>query len=622
MEIESCCACQRFSVSRFPVTGFAMRASAVGVGLAALTALGSSPTAQQTPQQQQPPPVFRGGTNIVRVDVTVTNRKGEPVTDLTRDDFALTEDGAPQAIDSCQLVRVTGEPTDDRTLDIYSASQVATEAARDDVRLFLIFWDEYHIGQFIPATRGREMLTEFVRTAFGPTDLVGIMDQLTIVESIKFSRDRLQLADQIHALKGRFGVFVPTRSAVEEEHLQNFREIGRLRNEVTTSALASAAAFLGNFREGRKAILFVSQGIPLYGRSSESDHYQQIVRLANTNNTAIYTLDPASEVGRRPDSLLSLAEETGGRPFVGSNRPEIQLPQMVRDSSAYYLLGYRSPAPVDGKFHRIKVRTNKDDYEIRARSGYFAPTVGEMERGRAEAAAAEVPADIERALGELSLSDRSDHVIDYWLGMTRGDQGLTHVTIAWIPKPSATNLGEIALAIQATSPSGASYFSSGRTTSRQLSFDAPAGELVLKLKTLDGRDEEIESASRRIAVPAFDASTLAIGSPMILRTRTAREARAMIDGAEGPPEARREFDRLDRLFVRFPVYGGQDIATAARLLNRRGKELRPLTVAPLGNGLYQVDVQLGLSVRDDYVVAIEATRGIETTRALVPFRVR
>jgi len=593
----------------------------MGIGVVAVMALGSATTASQAPQQQQPP-VFRGGTNIVRVDVTVTDHHGEPVPGLTAGDFVLTEDGAPQTIDTCELVRATGEPTDDRSLQIYSASQVATEAARDDVRLFLIFWDEYHIGQFIPATRGREVLTEFVRTAFGPTDLVGIMDQLTTVESIKFTRERLQLVDQIHAMKGRLGVYVPPRSAIEEEHLQNFREIGRLRNEVTTSALASAAAFLGNFREGRKAILFVSQGIPLYGRGTESDRYREIVRMANTNNTAIYTLDPASEVGRRPDSLLALAEETGGRPFVGSNRPELQLPQIVRDSSAYYLLGYRSPAPVDGKFHRIKVRMNKDGYEVRARSGYFAPTVGEMERGRAEAAAAEIPADVERALGELSLSDRSDHLIDQWMGMTRGDQGRTRLTIAWTPKASATAGKDLAVAIQGASPEGTSYFATGRTTSRQLSFDVPAGELVLKMKVLDARDEELETGNRRIVVPAFDDARLAIGSPMILRTRTAREARAITDGAEGQPEARHEFDRSDRLFIRFPVYGGEGITTAARLLNRRGKELGILAVASIMEGVYQIDLPLSASLRDDYVISIDATRGTEAARALVPFRVR
>jgi VWFA-related protein len=603
------------------VAGLAMRAGAVGIGFVALTALGFSQTAQQAPQQQQQPPIFRGGANVVRVDVTVTDRRGEPATDLTKDDFVVTEDGALQTIDSCDLVHATGEPGDDRSLEIHTTSQAATEAARDDVRLFLIFWDEYHIGQFIPATRGREMLTEFVRTAFSPTDLVGIMDQLTTVDSIKFTRDPLQLADQIHALKGRLGVLVPTRSAVEEAQLQQGRDIYRLRNEVTATALSAAAAFLGNFREGRKALLFVSQGIPLSGRNDETDRYMEIVRTANTNNTAIYTLDPSSEVGRRPDSLMSLAEETGGRPFVGSNRPELQLPQMVRDSSAYYLLGYKSPAPSDGKFHRIKVRMNKDGYEVRARSGYFAPSVGEMERGRAEAAAAEVPPDIERALGELSLSERSDHPIDYWFGMARGEKGMTRITIAWSPRTSASTPGEIGLAIQAASPDGASYFSTDRATSRP-SFDVPAGEVILKMKVLDTRGDEIDSVSRRLTVPAFDDGKLAIGSPIVLRTRTARDARTIMDGGEGQAEARREFDRTDHLFIRFPVYGGQEINVAGRLLSRRGNELRPLPVAPLKDSVYQLDLPLSVSLRDDYVVAIEATRGTESARALVPFSVR
>lgn len=601
--------------------GFAIRAGVVGLGFVALTALGSSQTPQQPPQQQQPP-VFRGGANIVRVDVTVTNKRGEPATDLTKDDFFVSEDGAPQAIESFDLVRATGESTDDRSLEIHSTSQAATEAARDDVRLFLIFWDEYHIGEFIPATRAREVLTEFVRSGFGPTDLVGIMDQLTTVDSIKFTRDRLQLADQVHALKGRFNVFTPPRGAVEEAHLQQFGDIRRLRNEVTTSALNAAAAFLGNFRDGRKTLLFVSQGFPLYGRGDETDRYQEIVRTANTNNTAIYTLDPSSEVGRRPDSLMSLAEETGGRPFVGSNRPELQLPQMVRDSSAYYLLGYRSPTPTDGKFHRIKVRLNKDGYEVRARSGYFAPSATEMERGRAEAAAGEVPPDVERALGELSLNERADHSIDYWIGMTRGDQGLTHVSIAWMPRASASSSGEMSLAIQATSPDGKSYFSSAGTTTRQLSFDAPSGEMVLKVKVLDARGEEIDNSNRRLTVPGFDGSKVAIGSPMLLRTRTARDARAIAEGGDAPPEVRREFDRSDRLFIRFPVYGGQEVAVAARLLTRQGKELRALTAAAIKEGLYQLDVPLSVSLRDDYVIAIDATRGTESARAMVPFRVR
>lgn len=603
------------------MTGFALRASAVLVGLVTAAALAPSPAAIQAPQEQRP--VFRAGANVVRVDVTVTDRHGQPATDLTREDFTLTEDGAPQPIDSFELVRANGEPSDDRSLEIRSPSQVELEAARDDVRLFLIFWDEYHIGQFLPALRGREALMQFVRAGFGPTDLVGIMDQLTTVDSIRFTRDRLQLADQVHALKGRLGVLLPVRSVVEQAHMQYPRDIGRLRNEVTTSALNAAAAFLGNFREGRKALLFVSQGIPLSSRSGETDRYMEIVRTANTNNTAIYTFDPSSEVGRRPESLLSLAHETGGRPFVGSNRPEQLLPQMVRDASAYYLLGYRSPAPVDGKFHRIKVQLHKDGYEVRARSGYFAPSVGEMERGRTEAAAAELPPDVERALGELSMTERGDRQVDYWIGMARGEAGRTRVTIVWSPRALAPPAGDIALAIEAASPEGNRYFTTSRTASHEVSFEAPAGDLVLTTTALNARGDDIDGDVRRLTVPSFEGTTLAIGSPLVLRSRTAREARDLGNGAAATPEVERAFDRFDRLFIRVPVYGGPEpIAVTARLLNGRGVEMRTLPTARLPDGQYQLDLPLSVSARGDYLISFEAARGTEKVRTLVPIRVR
>ena len=128
------------------------------------------PATQQPPPPpppQQPPPVFRAGTNQVRVDVTVLDRKGEPVTDLTKDDFDVREDGIPQTIDTIKLVEASGEaPEDDTSLPIRSPQHAAVEAARDDIRVFVIFWDEYHIGQMAPATRAREALTTRFATRF------------------------------------------------------------------------------------------------------------------------------------------------------------------------------------------------------------------------------------------------------------------------------------------------------------------------------------------------------------------------------------------------------------------------------------------------------------------------
>ena len=49
-------------------------------------------------QAPQPPPVFRGGGDIVRVFVTVTNRDGRLVTTLPREAFELRDEGKPQPI--------------------------------------------------------------------------------------------------------------------------------------------------------------------------------------------------------------------------------------------------------------------------------------------------------------------------------------------------------------------------------------------------------------------------------------------------------------------------------------------------------------------------------------------
>ena len=67
-------------------------------------------------QEPQRPPTFRTGTNVIRVDATVTDRNGTPLTTLTADDFEIQEDGKPQAITSFKFISADGQPSDDRSL--------------------------------------------------------------------------------------------------------------------------------------------------------------------------------------------------------------------------------------------------------------------------------------------------------------------------------------------------------------------------------------------------------------------------------------------------------------------------------------------------------------------------
>ena len=73
------------------------------------------------------------------------------------------------------------------------------------------------------------------------------------------------------------------------------------------------------------------------------------------------------------DTLRTLADNTDGRAIVNRNDLAAGMKQIVRDTSAYYLLGYNSThTATDGKFHEIKVRVKRPGIQVRARKGYWA----------------------------------------------------------------------------------------------------------------------------------------------------------------------------------------------------------------------------------------------------------
>src|SRR5689334_8829555 len=109
-----------------------------------LFVLAAAPEARQAPQAPQPQvPIFKAGTDLVRVDVTVTQRGDEPVSDLKIEDFELFEDDQPQTVETLKFIQVDGTRTSDlnEPLEIRSREHAMLEAAREDVRLFGIFLD-------------------------------------------------------------------------------------------------------------------------------------------------------------------------------------------------------------------------------------------------------------------------------------------------------------------------------------------------------------------------------------------------------------------------------------------------------------------------------------------------
>ena len=128
----------------------------------------------------------------------------------------------------------------------------------------------------------------------------------------------------------------------------------------------------------------------------------------------------AQSLNSTQDTLRTLSSETDGRAIVNRNDLEGGLKQVIRDSSAYYLVGYNSTqTPSDGKFHEIKVRVKRPGVQVRARKGYWALTAEEATR----VAAPPKPGPergVTEALANVGSVNRARSVRT-WVGMTPAD---------------------------------------------------------------------------------------------------------------------------------------------------------------------------------------------------------
>jgi VWFA-related protein len=341
---------------------------AVALVVLALATPGAQQREAGTESQQ---PTFRAGVNVVRVDVSVTGRNDEAIETLDASSFRVSEDGVPQKVETAQFIRLTGEPdSSGRDLKVRDRQHGIAEAEKDDVRLFALFLDDYHIDSHPEvAQRLKRALESFV-DALRPTDLVVVMDPLTMLDGLTFTRDKWLLRERIRTFKGRRGELVPVRSVIEEAQLSQ-RNVWELRAGVTLSALEALVTHLGGLREGRKSVIFVSQGPPV-GRPGSLVYPQleSTLRAANRGNVTVHVLDPRP-LGAAPfggaEALARLSLDTGGRAIVNSNTPWDRLTQVFSDASAYYLIGY-TPARerADGKFHRIDVRVTGPGLRVTA----------------------------------------------------------------------------------------------------------------------------------------------------------------------------------------------------------------------------------------------------------------
>src|SRR5688572_15215306 len=548
----------------------AARVAAVFLLLLAGALQGASP--QGTTSPAAPQPTFRGGVNIVRVDAIVTDRRGDPVTDLTAADFEIVEDGKPQAIEQFRLVQADGraDPDDPPVRIIRNRDDEEIETRREDVRIFAILLADYQVC-WERTEPVRDALTRFVRTQLGPRDLVAVMHPLTQVRTLTFTDDHEEIVREIRRFSGRKGDYTPRNAIEGEQWIQANRDAAddpnlfnammeRIRDAVVRDALIALSVRVGSIRDGRKSIVFVSEGFRGSFGSMALD-LREITKDANRHNASIYPFDargfaplgsgPASLArpfcpnGGSRETLKDLADDTDGRAIVDTNKFTEGFAQIVRDSSSYYLLGYTPAAShKDGKFHPITVRVKRPNVDVRARKGYWAPTAADERR------TANPTPDLEKpvldALATLAPAVHDGRYGRVWVGTARGESGRTRVTVVWEPIAQPAGARRVTpgrVSLTAAKADGSIMFreptgelsNTVATPARRFAFDAPPGRVELRLTVESAAGDTLDREIRSMDVPDLTTPDAAISTPRVYRARTARELQTLAADADAVP---------------------------------------------------------------------------------------
>jgi len=384
--------------------------------------LGAQAPAPAGGRQSPPPPVtFAVEVGYVEVDAIVTDRNDQPVRDLKREDFIVLEDGKPQQIDLFTQIDIPYERPEPLTPAPVPVD-VKTNAVPFEGRVYVIVLDELHT-----TTQGsllvRAAARRFLERNFGEGDLAAVVHTFgSAANGQGLTSDRQMLLAAVDRFIGQKLPSVTLSKIDEYNRTQQTRQQGdpvrdpedmKRAYDARSSldVLKGVAEWLSRLHGRRKAVLFFSEGIDynIYDQinnreaSAVLDAIKDATATAVRSNVSFYAIDPRglgglsaemmeiqpviddpslhldttglqNDLQISQDSLRVLADETSGFAAVNTNDFNSAFARIVKDNSAYYVLGYYPPGQrKDGRFHKLEVKVSRPGLKVRARSGYSTP---------------------------------------------------------------------------------------------------------------------------------------------------------------------------------------------------------------------------------------------------------
>ena len=562
----------------------------------------------QTPATQ---PIFRGGTDLVQVDVSVLDGKRRPVRGLTAADFTVLEDGQPREIQAFTEVylpdRVRAEAAP-WVRDV-SSDVASNQVAENEGRLVVILLDRtIPVGE---ATVLAKRIAVTTVNQLGPDDLAAVVSTSGGATQ-NLTSDRARLVRAINESDVSTGMSAEATGIMNLLVPLNPLSDGRcLCGLCVLETITGVADAVQDVPRRRKALFFIGSDLILQSVGSVAgagadvgcetrlkDARNAMFAAVDRANLTVHALDPSglatvpiaqasaragsrntTETLQRQGALRVLPERTGGRTVTSANAPDVAVSDIFRESDSYYLVGFRpAEREANGKFHQIAVKVNRRGLDVHARSGYTAapapeptlasPTGNPLPEPLQAALSgllpsASLPVDMNAATFATPGSDKGVVVLAVGVGAFASSpiaagarQGGPLEVVASAFDRGGRSVGTarqtLELSWPASAPAGDQRFD---VLSR---LDLPPGQYEIRVGVSGANPARTASVFSYVTVPAFAATPLSLSSIIIGATAGTLTAPKDFLTALLPvvPTARRAFARTGRLVGFLRIYQG------------------------------------------------------------------
>jgi VWFA-related protein len=646
------------------------------IGAGGIVAIG-----QQQPQQQKPP-VFRAGVNLVQVDAYPT-RDGRIVEDLTAADFEVREDGKPQAIENVEFIRIEPNTATAERRDPNTQEEGNALAADPRNRVFVIYLDHYHVG-LDGSHRTRQPLVSMLDRMLTATDLFGVMTPLLGPRDLILGRKTQTLQEQLarHWTWGerRVGAQRITLEPQEQAFAMCYGLdvaedlAGRSRQDRVIQGLKALAAHLGGLREARKVLLLFTSGWRMYRPGTPSflspsrpgvgtslggtlttepppgyantsrctseamrlyaidtdDEIRDLLQIANRNNVSFYPINPSG---------LEAADTTGSGSMIqqwDDIRDRWQLLLTLAENTDGIAVGSNDMA--------ADLRRVADDVSAYYVLSYYSTNTnrdGKYRRIEVKTRAQGISVKARRGYMAPDDAPRSASGPPPSASSTTDDEVKTALGALTRIRPAVelfTVASRTAAALTVVAELPADMLFNGQWK----------GGAAVEVKVTDAAGAEVGTGTARIEPPSRGATVVVpiadASAPLVVATRVSNETQSLADRLEVSPHqssligtpvlyrarppataplhpaADPQFRRTERLHVEWPVSGTLD-QRQARLLGRNGAPLPiPLTLTER-DGKLALDLNLAPLTDGDYLLELTAGGGGRSVRKLTAVRV-